>query len=354
MKKVILFLSAIVMVTNLAFSQGTSINTTGSAADNSAMLDVSSTTKGVLVPRMTEAQKLAIINPANGLMIYQTNNTTGFWYYNGTSWVQAIGPVGPTGAQGVQGVTGPQGIQGPTGSVGSTGLAGTNGVTGPTGPQGAAGTNGSNGSQGIQGPTGPQGVAGTNGSNGSQGIQGPTGPQGVAGTNGTNGAQGIQGPTGVTGPTGQSGPVGCGNNNYVLKSNGSSAVCTDGPIYEDGSGNVEIGGSSPNAKLQVNGSLSLPTVSVSANYTVTNNDYTIITKGGTAITIYLPNPSTCSGRIIRIDRLYNTPAAVILQVTGGSSTILPPGYSGTPTYTYSLNTTMQAWQSDGTNWVEIQ
>jgi len=51
----------------------TSINATGTAPDASAMLDVQSTTKGILVPRMSTAQKLAIPSPARGLLVYDTD-----------------------------------------------------------------------------------------------------------------------------------------------------------------------------------------------------------------------------------------------------------------------------------------
>jgi len=50
------------------------------------MLDIESTDAGILIPRMTLAQKTAIISPATGLLIYQTNDVTGFWYFNGTIW----------------------------------------------------------------------------------------------------------------------------------------------------------------------------------------------------------------------------------------------------------------------------
>jgi hypothetical protein len=69
-----------------AFAQGVSVTSDASSADNSAMLDVKSTTKGMLIPRMTQAQRNAIASPATGLMVYQTNNTLGFYYYNGTAW----------------------------------------------------------------------------------------------------------------------------------------------------------------------------------------------------------------------------------------------------------------------------
>ena len=53
----------------------------------SAALDITSTTAGLLVPRMTETQRDAITSAATGLMIYQTDGTVGFYYYNGSSWV---------------------------------------------------------------------------------------------------------------------------------------------------------------------------------------------------------------------------------------------------------------------------
>lgn len=52
----------------------------------SSLLEISSTSKGILIPRMTLAQRNAIASPATGLLIYQTNNTAGFYYYTGTAW----------------------------------------------------------------------------------------------------------------------------------------------------------------------------------------------------------------------------------------------------------------------------
>lgn len=73
-----------------AFSQSVSINANAAVADTSAILDVSSTTKGLLVPRMTAVQKNAIVTPATGLLIYQTDGSAGFYYYTGTSWLLLI------------------------------------------------------------------------------------------------------------------------------------------------------------------------------------------------------------------------------------------------------------------------
>lgn len=54
--------------------------------DASAQLDIASTTRGVLIPRMTSAQKTAIAAPATGLLVFQTDATAGFYYYNGAAW----------------------------------------------------------------------------------------------------------------------------------------------------------------------------------------------------------------------------------------------------------------------------
>ena len=62
-----------------------SINTDGSVALPSAILDVKSTTRGMLTPRMTSAQRGAIASPAAGLLVYDTNTNT-FWFFDGTQW----------------------------------------------------------------------------------------------------------------------------------------------------------------------------------------------------------------------------------------------------------------------------
>lgn len=85
-QKVFAYITLLLTVSVLK-SQNVGINQTGSDPDNSAMLDVSATNKGLLVPRMTKTQKFLIPNPANGLLIYQTDDTAGFWYYEQKQWV---------------------------------------------------------------------------------------------------------------------------------------------------------------------------------------------------------------------------------------------------------------------------
>ena len=58
----------------LTFAQGVAINTDNSEADPSAMLDIKSSEKGLLVPRMTQPEIQAIANPANGLLVFSTSD----------------------------------------------------------------------------------------------------------------------------------------------------------------------------------------------------------------------------------------------------------------------------------------
>ena len=73
----------------------------GTASPNSsAALDINpSTPKGLLVPRVTAAQRTAIATPATGLMVYQTDGASGFYFNAGTSgtpsWVQVVAAVAP-------------------------------------------------------------------------------------------------------------------------------------------------------------------------------------------------------------------------------------------------------------------
>lgn len=75
-------------------AQSVSINSSSTAPDASSVLDISSTSKGVLIPRMTQAQRLAIASPANGLLVFQTDGTKGLYFNTGTSgtpsWERAI------------------------------------------------------------------------------------------------------------------------------------------------------------------------------------------------------------------------------------------------------------------------
>lgn len=82
----LVLVATMLLCNSIAYSQGISINNDGTDADASAMLDVQSTTAGFLAPRMTSAQKNAISSPATGLVVYQTDGISGFYYYNSSTW----------------------------------------------------------------------------------------------------------------------------------------------------------------------------------------------------------------------------------------------------------------------------
>lgn len=152
-------------------------------AKSCAVLDVNSTTKGFLAPRMSEAQRDAIVSPEEGLIVY--NLTVGALnVYTSGAWVLVAGG----GVTGPTGPTGPSmGPTGPTGATGATGAAGTNGATGATGAVGATGATGATGARGATGSTGPTGATGIQGITGPTGARGATGSTGVTGVTGTNG-----------------------------------------------------------------------------------------------------------------------------------------------------------------------
>jgi uncharacterized coiled-coil protein SlyX len=85
MKKSILQLAILLILATQLFAQSVAINANGAAANTSSILDVTSTTKGLLIPRMTTVQRTAIAAPAKGLLVFDIS-TNSLWFHNGTSW----------------------------------------------------------------------------------------------------------------------------------------------------------------------------------------------------------------------------------------------------------------------------
>src|SRR5688572_33486977 len=96
MNKKIILLLVINCIWLTAISQTGSVGIGTITPNASAALDIQNTAKGVLVPRMTMVQRNAIVSPANGLMIYQTDNNPGFYFNKGTAatpnWQPVNGP----------------------------------------------------------------------------------------------------------------------------------------------------------------------------------------------------------------------------------------------------------------------
>ncbi|MEM6347083.1 MAG: tail fiber domain-containing protein [Bacteroidota bacterium] len=90
MMKCLIFLTCFWGLSLGLFAQSVGINANGNAPDASAMLDVQATDKGMLLPRLTTAQRDAIPNPSLGLMIYNVNDSC-FNYYSGSGWILDCG-----------------------------------------------------------------------------------------------------------------------------------------------------------------------------------------------------------------------------------------------------------------------
>ena len=88
----ILFL-AVALIASYTLTAQVAVTTDGSSADGSAMLDVKSTDKGFLPPRMSGTQRGAISAPATGLVVYCTDcgDNGELQVYNGTTWTNMIG-----------------------------------------------------------------------------------------------------------------------------------------------------------------------------------------------------------------------------------------------------------------------
>ena len=106
--KIIMLAAFIVLAYSISQAQNTfpatgpvGIGTT--SPSTSSLLEIRSTSRCFLAPRMTLSQRNLIGAPAVGLLIFQTDNTPGFYYYNGgwkpvtpgTSWWSLTGNSGP-------------------------------------------------------------------------------------------------------------------------------------------------------------------------------------------------------------------------------------------------------------------
>ncbi|MEO6252144.1 MAG: tail fiber domain-containing protein [Ferruginibacter sp.] len=86
MKNFVILFCGLTMLVYKVQAQSLAINTSGATASPTSILDVSSAAKGVLIPRLSTAQRTGIAGPADGLLVYDTDSLA-FSYYTGTGWV---------------------------------------------------------------------------------------------------------------------------------------------------------------------------------------------------------------------------------------------------------------------------
>lgn len=80
-----------IVLLTMSTSAQVGIGVSAANISTSAQLEVNSTTKGFLTPRMTMVQRNAIVNSTTGLLVYQTDSVAGFYYFDGTVWKQNLG-----------------------------------------------------------------------------------------------------------------------------------------------------------------------------------------------------------------------------------------------------------------------
>ncbi len=89
MKQIYLMALGLFAAANVMAQRNSAVENVGigtQTPDNSAVLDIQSADKGLLIPRLTMKQRNAIKSPANGLMVYQTGEKPGFYFFNGDTW----------------------------------------------------------------------------------------------------------------------------------------------------------------------------------------------------------------------------------------------------------------------------
>jgi hypothetical protein len=72
---------------NNLYNDGSNVMIGTTNIESSSAFTVSSANQGFLMPRMTQTERDAISNPATGLLVFQTDNNPGFYYFDGSIWV---------------------------------------------------------------------------------------------------------------------------------------------------------------------------------------------------------------------------------------------------------------------------
>ena len=382
MKKLLLIITIIFSLTRVYAQNGVAISTSSSATpDASAILDVQSTTQGMLIPTMTKLQRNQISSPATGLMIYQTDNTPGFYHYDGANWV-ANGSTAVIAIDDLtdgkyikesyylglnSGVSASQLYSEKNVGIGEGSLQNVNWGSGCV----AVGYNSLNimgnsyyntalGAYAGNDVTGNSntfigyraGVVATSAvSNIAIGFEAlntlSTGDNNIAVTLGaaniTSGSSNI-----VIGPTSTN--IADGTADHQM--NIGSTIYATGMTTTDVKVGIGDGNNAPTSTLDIDGSFSAPTSVITSNITLSDIHHTIICKPTGGLTITLPSPSGIEGRIyiIRTTDMgdQNNKVSITGNIDETSTNTITLG-KGSSTITTSDAATVTL-QSDGTTW----
>src|SRR6187402_2050154 len=85
----ILFLGTFIFSADFTYAQSIGINNDNSIPHPSAILDVKSTNKGILIPRLSSVDRTGIVSPSIGLFVFDTN-TLSFWYRDTSAWTNLL------------------------------------------------------------------------------------------------------------------------------------------------------------------------------------------------------------------------------------------------------------------------
>ena len=92
--RISILFSLLLFVCHVSSAQTNNMGIGTLTPDSSARLEVSSNNKGFLTPRMTSAERNAISNPAEGLLVYDTSTST-FWYFKSGNWTELLTQIPP-------------------------------------------------------------------------------------------------------------------------------------------------------------------------------------------------------------------------------------------------------------------